>query len=656
MQARAESGQAIVLIALMLTVLIGMVAIAIDGSRAYALRRDLQDASDAAALAAADKLQQTGSYVTAEQAATSIFGSNLRLYGAPACSGYGTPGASAWTVTCTFSDGTVLTDVARALGPQGGQFTISATKSLPLQFGRVLTNGSIPTLAASAIGNVNNLRYTPALAALNQAGCGGAGGNAVTVVGAGTLSVSGDVVSNGAISITGSTVRVAGDVYARCQASVPGVVTACYPSGASTPCTSPDVAGATRSGFRLADPTFPTPSVPGGSQPAPGTNAVLLPGVYSSNPNFTSGRCWFLAGGVYKWLAGYTNTADFVSNELKPPDESVAGNNTMLSAYQFWNTGGFNCAGSFQLDLANDPRNPVRNGQWGVMLTSVRTDTYGGVSYQRESAPSMCHTVNTATRNDIVVQVSNVPGATSYNVYLSPPGGACSGPFGYVGNIPVTGTVSNNLTPPCPIYLGGGCSLGNEQLIIDSVYMGAGWAPNALAAPGTSGAYPPDVQTAPLQPGLPNQNPGRGAGAAGDRANENECKTLGGAFATCPAALTPGAVEFYIPSGGCFTSVSLGDTYVFSGYQYNWVSVFEPGAGNPPANTCSNSFGAATNSAYVGLIYAPSANISFLSPNAFDGPGTGGIVADQVLFSGGMPDIEYTPIYAPVPPAGRLTS
>src|SRR6266581_9409216 len=85
----AQRGQAIVLIALMLTIVVGMAAIAIDGSRAYALRRDLQAATDAAALAAADKMQQSGSYVTAEQAATSIFGTNLRLYSAPSCSGYG---------------------------------------------------------------------------------------------------------------------------------------------------------------------------------------------------------------------------------------------------------------------------------------------------------------------------------------------------------------------------------------------------------------------------------------------------------------------------------------------------------------------------------------------------------------------------------------
>jgi len=121
-RARKQAGQAIVLIALMLTVLIGMAAIAIDGSRAYALRRDMQAAVDSASLAAGDKLQQTGSWSAAETAATNIFGSNLRLYAAPSCTGYGTPGASPWTVTCTYSDGTVLTDVARTMGPQGSRF------------------------------------------------------------------------------------------------------------------------------------------------------------------------------------------------------------------------------------------------------------------------------------------------------------------------------------------------------------------------------------------------------------------------------------------------------------------------------------------------------------------------------------------------------
>ena len=108
---RAQKGQAIVLIAIMLAVLVGMAALAIDGSRAYAARRDLQAAVDSAALAAADKLQQGGTYTAAEQAATAIFGTTLRLYAAPGCAGYGSPGAGPLTVTCNFSDGTILTQV-----------------------------------------------------------------------------------------------------------------------------------------------------------------------------------------------------------------------------------------------------------------------------------------------------------------------------------------------------------------------------------------------------------------------------------------------------------------------------------------------------------------------------------------------------------------
>src|SRR5260370_40655721 len=77
-----QNGQAIVLSALMLTVLIGMAAIAIDGARAYSVRRDLQSAIDAAALAGGGRVPQGGGDVSAEQAPTNVVASNLRLYNA----------------------------------------------------------------------------------------------------------------------------------------------------------------------------------------------------------------------------------------------------------------------------------------------------------------------------------------------------------------------------------------------------------------------------------------------------------------------------------------------------------------------------------------------------------------------------------------------
>jgi Flp pilus assembly protein TadG len=652
MRHRSQSGQAIVLIALMLTILIGMVAVAVDGARAYSLRRDMQDATDAAALAAADKLQQTGSYVTAEQASTALFATNLRLYAAPSCTPYGTPGAAPWTVTCTFADGTSLITVARRLGPQGSRFDLTATRTLSLQFGRVLTNGTNPTIGAVSQGNVNNLVYSPTVAALSGAGCGGIGGDAVTVSGSGTLSITGDVVTNGTIAVSAGAVTVAGDIYSRCQAPVPGnIANLCYPSGAGTPCTFPDVAGASRSGYRLPDPGYPVPAV-GGSQGFSSSNVVVPAGIYASVPTLSGNHCWFLAGGVFSFPTGIVNNGDFASNELKPPDEPLASDNTQRSPNQFWDTDGVQCDGAAQVAIVGGPRGiPV--GNWAFLLTSVRTDTYGGLTYTRESAPSMCYpqNVNNSGQN-VQIDVSNVPGATSYNVYSSPPsaGGTCSGQFGYVTSIPVTVTVQNNVLTPCPLPVGGGCSLGNESLRLDNTVLTAGFTPNAAAAPGTTGAYPPDGELPPIAAGLPNQNPARGAAAAGDRANENNCKSVAGAYVTCPGPITPGAVELYFPAGACISTGNSADLYVFSGYQYNWVVLHQP-----LTNVCTDTFGAETNSAYMGLVYCPGAQVNVTSASVFRPP-TGGLIAGRVSFTGSLPRIVFSSSYAPVPPASRLTS
>jgi Flp pilus assembly protein TadG len=653
---RQQSGQAIVLIAIMLAILVGMAALAIDGSRAYQSKRSLQAAVDAASLAAADTLQQTGSYVTAEQAATSSFSANRRLYTAPACApGYGTPGAGSLTVTCTYSDGTVLTQVAASLGPAGSSFTLTATRSLQLQFGRILTNGVSPIISAHASSSVNNLLYAPTLAALNQAGCGGLPGSAISVTNGGTLTVVGDVVSNGTISNAAS-MLVAGDLYARCQASVPGSATLCYPSGNFAPCTYPDVVGVTRPGYNFVDPNYPPPIVVGGSQPRPASSIILAPGTYAVDPAFNAGTCYFLGGGVYKWQGGYTNNNAFVSNELRPPDEPRIGNNTILAGHQFWNVGAASCAGSTQVTAVGGP-NPIPNGSWAFVLTSTRIGTYNGLPYTRESAPSMCYTVtvNGLTRN-VQIRVSNVPGATAYNIYAAP-SGSCNGPFGLAESLPVVGTPANDNTGACPVYSGAGCSLGNEGIVLDSTDLGPPFSPNAAAPPGVGGSYPPAGQTPPLRNNLPNENANRAPPPGGDRANENQCYVVAGPLTTCPGPITPGAVVFYIPSGGCLNATSGGDNYFFSGYQYNWMVLYEPGVAYPPANTCSNLMGAATDSAFIGLVYTPAASITVQKASVFRTDEVGGMIADTITFTGQLPTIIGDPAdYGPVPPAAKLTS
>jgi hypothetical protein len=637
----------------MLAVVVGMAALAIDGSRAYALRRDLQAAVDAAALAAGDNLQQTGLYTSAEPAATASFGANARLYNAPSCSGYAAPSATQnpRTITCNYADGTVLTQIVTALGPAGTQFTITASRLLALAFARILTNGTIPRLSATASGGVNNLLYTPTIAALSQTGCGGVAGNAISVAAVGSVSVVGDVVSSGAISVPGSA-QVAGDVYARCQSSVANVTTTCYPSGNATPCTFPDVAGTTKSGYNFVDPNYPPPAVVAGSQATPASNVVLLPGTYAADPAIAAGKCYFLSGGVYGWPSGYTSNGGFVSNELKPPDEPNPTNNTLLANQQFWNTNGVNCAGAFRISAVGGSAIP--RGVWALEMTSVRSDSYAGVNYKRESAPSMCRTVSVDFGQVIQLQISNVPGATSYGAYVSPPPNGCSGPFGLAGYIPVSGSVQNNSTVgTCPAFTGTSCSLGNQTLLIDSNILGVRFTP-ALLPPGTFQAYPPDSETAPLQSGLPNQNPNRGTPPAGDRANENQCETVAAALTPCPGPITPGGVVFYLPNGSCLNDTNGGDNFVFTGYQYNWVVTYEPGAANPPANACSNVMGAAGNSAYIGLVYLPSASLSVPSSAGFRAKATGGVIASTITFNGVIPMIVGSSAYMPVAPAARL--
>jgi Flp pilus assembly protein TadG len=647
-----QKGQAIVLIAIMLAVVVGMAALAVDGSRAYATRRDLQAAVDAAALAAGDKLQQTGSYQLAEQAATSIFGMNLRLYSAPLPCAYASPGVNPVTVSCNYSDGTVLTLVASALGPQGSQFTITATRTLVLVFARILTGGTAPQVTASASGGVNNLFFAPTIAALSQNGCGGSSGAALSITSGGTMNVVGDVVSNGVISSAG-TLQVAGDVYARCQASVSNVINTCFPSANPTPCTFPDVAGATRTGYTFVDPNYPPPSVVGGAQGSPFDNVMLSPGDYAVDPAFRSGRCYFLIGGVYRWLSGYTNSGSFVSNELKPPDEPKYNDNTQLAGHQLWNTDNVHCAGAVRVSPLGQSLRSITEGTWSILVTSLRTAVYNGLPYTRESAPSYCHPVTIGDSQVMQVQISNVPGATSYNVYAAPPTYGCSGRFGLAGNIPSVGTQQNDNTAGCA-FVSSSCSLGTETAVFDTNTLPVGFSPNPLAPPGVGGSLPPAGETQPLRSNLPNENPNL---PTGDRANENTCDTVAGALAPCPAPITPGAVAFYIPDGGCVNDTSDGDVYIFSGYQYNWIVLYEPGPSNPPANRCNNTLGAATDSAFIGLIYTPSASISVQKASTFRTDEGGGVIANTLTFSGQLPTIIGDTVdYGPVPQASRLTA
>src|SRR5690242_2152013 len=80
----SQSGQAIVLIGLLILILFGMLGLAIDSGRAYVDRRDQQAAVDAAALAAGDWYENYNDlYGSTLPNAKLLYQTDLHLYAGP---------------------------------------------------------------------------------------------------------------------------------------------------------------------------------------------------------------------------------------------------------------------------------------------------------------------------------------------------------------------------------------------------------------------------------------------------------------------------------------------------------------------------------------------------------------------------------------------
>jgi Flp pilus assembly protein TadG len=668
----AQKGQAIVLIALMMTILIGFAALAIDSARAFDGRRVLQDSVDAAALAAAESYQNGASWAVAQTNALQIFEKVNRIPLGQSCSpntwGIPTPGSPATPVvtTCTVSGagGYVLTLAASDGGPAGQTFALSATRPLSVALMQVLGQSSTITLTAASAATADDEALTPALAGLSQAGCFGNAGTTPLNIGGGTnyLTLIGDVVSNGAAALQPSSyLHIGGDLLTRCgPPSNADHVT--YQTG------SGNVLGRLRSTTNnFADPGYLPPSTSGlVTQGFVANNVLVSPAKYTADPQFGSGGpyCYFLAGGVYEWQAGLTISGGLVSNELRPPDGAVYSSppnyTTSRSPDQFWDdfdhTGSasnhLHCDGAFSLTTFNTGANPFTSTQsYSVVITSVRTD--GG--YARESAPSACKTVTVSAGQVIRLVISNVPGASNYKVYAAngtsctPTNGSLD--FGFVtmpgSNLNVGVETNANLSgcPDVSFPASGTCSLGQVNATYD------------ISASQNFSINPPDPVAQPFAANLPTQAPPRAA-SSGDLANENLCASAGVTVA-CPLPgsravpanlVTPGAVSMSLTNNSCM-NVTNGDAYLFSGYQYNWLLNYEP-----LATTCSNTWQGRYNSAPIGMTYMPGASFAITGSSGYQSANFGGAIAASILVqnASGL-TLYFNPLYAPRPPGTRLT-
>src|SRR5438034_6297534 len=247
MRRGAQRGQAIVLVALMLTVLFGFVGLAIDGGRGYLDRRHLQGSVDAAALAAAYDYMNNTDYSSAELAAVNEFAENERLYGSPTCSGYGT-----MTVSCLYSDPTnqALTLNVANHSIAGVTFQATAVHHVGITIMQVMGFGPTVTVGAQATAVARRQGTNgAAIQTLSQGSCN-ATGPSLVFTGTSATAVTGDVWSNGIINENGSA-----------GGSIDGNVVNVCPDVPPTRLPNFTVTGSQASGFNIPDSGYGQPAL-----------------------------------------------------------------------------------------------------------------------------------------------------------------------------------------------------------------------------------------------------------------------------------------------------------------------------------------------------------------------------------------------------------
>ena len=317
---RGAGGQAIVLVAFIMVVLLGFAGLAIDSGHAYLDRREMQAAVDAAALAAAYRYMNTSDYGQSEQAGAAVYAQNERLYGSYSCSG-----DASRSVTCNFGDssGQTLSISVADHSIAGVTFTATGRHNIAVAMMQVLGTGpSVPVTATATAMARRPGSNGAAIQTLSPAGCAGSG-NSLTFTGTSTTLVTGDIWSNGSITDNGSA-----------SGSVNGNVIDICPAIPPSPLPNFSVTGSQVNGWTMPDPGFAQPPLNTTPQNwLSASGSVEQPGTFASNPNITGSGCYFLNGGVYDWQAGFKFNGGFISNELRPPDEpSVVSITTTITA------------------------------------------------------------------------------------------------------------------------------------------------------------------------------------------------------------------------------------------------------------------------------------------------------------------------------------
>jgi len=688
---RPQAGQAIVLVAVVLTVLFGFLGLAIDGGRGYLDRRHVQASVDAAALAAAFDYMNNTNYSLAEIAAVSQFANNERLYATPTCSGYG-----GLSVSCSFTDPTnqtlTLTAVDHSIA--GVSFRVTAVHQVSITFMQVLGAGQTMRIGATATAVARPKGQNgAAIQTLSPGSCNGSA-HSLSFKGGSTTNVVGDIWSNGDITADNNSIgTVDGNVIDICPGMPP------------SPIPNFTVTGAQSNGFNNPDPGFPQPGLNLVSRTwNMASGSTELPGTYATDPGLAGGAgCYFLSGGIYTFSAGFTQNGGFVSNVLRPPDEpnmasagqpnmttlranltgtrqtsilvnALAGSipagstvfvggqtfttSTLANAAdqtiginrqdvsgtipsgtvltvrafpQFWDSNGVGCSSTFT--LSSPGSGSLSAGTYSVEVTAVRWSANGVASCSGPISPT-CY-----LRESAPSMCKTLTVASSGNVKVD------------VTNDPGAQDFY--------IYLAPNGSCTGLTYCTDT---GNGNANVTISNCPTGEPPPPDPEGMPLGPTLPNRDAAPATPPSGDLANAGHCvNPATGGNVACPSGWTAGAVEFFIPGGGntstCLNLQGGGDIFVYSGYQYQRVVLFEPGPEQPaPANTCLNNVAGHGITSLIGIFYVPAASITVIGSSNYLATIAGGVIAWTATVKGnGGVSILADPTLRTWPSAVRLT-
>jgi Flp pilus assembly protein TadG len=397
---RKKAGQTIILLAVALTAIIAMAALAIDGGMAFLDKRRLQVAADAGALAGADALQSLPlpNYSPAHTQAVQVVVDNLPGTTVPAT----IPTSASFSALALGSNYTM--DVNANSATTGWDtYQVIVHHSNPTFFAPAIGFGSTIPVAASA--KALSGTYPFALILLDDQDIQFAdlqlNGNPATLV-LQQGNQHGGAFSNEGIDWggLGSSVQfnpcgTSGDLWAA-NASLTQQTNALthtdgyYGDGgdASTPCANHPSPTYPKSSARLPFPNYPEPRVTGPTYSsnisvpgAPGTKYWLCPGTYTGTFAQGSNDTVILQPGVYR----FTNTLGIAGGTFK---------SATAADYPATATSFVNCSGT--------PADPGA-GNYGVIL---------------EIYPTACATNYFAVSGGASVTLASSPRYNNINVYV----------------------------------------------------------------------------------------------------------------------------------------------------------------------------------------------------------------------------------------------